>query len=173
MATRAATDSLTIREIDPADEASLGQFLDITEEYYGEDWPDEIRRPNWRQRYRDELLARYKSDPKRWLWLVYKGDDLVGLANFYVSGAKDDRLGNIAEIYVRARARNRKTGTKVIAMAREAMRNAGATRIKASVQVDELGHIKFWENLGFRIERLNLLMDLDKVDPGHQSAPDA
>lgn len=92
----------------------------------------------------------------------------MGLANFYITGATGDRLGNIAEVYIRAVARNRKIGTRVFAMAREAMRKAGATRVKASVQVDELGRIKFWENLGFRIERLHLVMDLDDVDPGHQ-----
>jgi len=152
---------LTVREIDPNDPVALEQFLDLTEEYYREDWPDETRRTNWRERYKDHLLARCKSDPRRWLWLLYSNEELVGLANFYIIGASGDRIGNLAEVYVRASARNRKIGTHVFAMAKDEMREAGATRIKASVQVDELGRVKFWETLGFRIERLHMVMDLD------------
>lgn len=161
MATNTAATALTVREIDPSDRSALELFLDVTEEYYREDWPDEIAIPKWRDRYRDLLLARCESDPKRWLWLIYSGEELLGMANFYVTGAPGDRLGNIAEVYVRAAARNRKIGTKIISMAREALHKAGATRIKASVQIDELGRLKFWENLGFRIERLHLVMDIE------------
>ncbi len=152
---------LTVREIDPTDPAALERFLDLTEEYYREDWPEEIGRANWRERYKDHLLARCKSDPKRWLWLLHFNDELVGLANFYIVGASGDRIGSIAEVYVRASARNRKIGTQVFEMAKHEMRKAGATRIKASVQMDELGRVKFWETLGFRIERLHMVLDLD------------
>lgn len=73
MATNTATAALTVRDIDPNDSVALERFLDVTEEYFREDWPEELSRPNWRERYKELLLARCKTDPKRWLWLIYSG----------------------------------------------------------------------------------------------------
>jgi GNAT superfamily N-acetyltransferase len=157
----AAPPALRTQEVDPTDDRALDQFINITEEYFRENWPEELDRPNWHDRYRELLRARCAADPRRWLWLVWHGDELVGLANFYITGAAGDRIGSIAELYIRAAARNRKLGTKIFALARDAMRGAGATRIKASVQVDELGRVKFWESLGFKIERLHMVMDVE------------
>lgn len=152
---------VAIRRVDPGDTKALDEFLDLTEEYFREDWPEELAIRNWRERYRDRLLERLRKDPRRWLWMAYAGPELVGLAHFNVTGPDGDGLGTIKDIYVRAAHRNKKVGSRMLELVLEELRKAGARRIKASVQVDELGRQRFLEQAGFRVERLYMALDIE------------
>lgn|GEM_PF-3128780 len=152
---------LKIEAIDYKDEGALTTFLDLAEEYYREEWPQEAAQNNWRERFRGLLIERCKTDPMRWLWLVRHESKLVGLAIFYVTGPEDARLATIGDLYVRGNYRHRHVGSLLLEKIRNEVANYKATRLKATVGVDELGRVKFLENNGFSVERLNMVLDLD------------
>lgn len=151
---------LAIDQVDPSDREQLESFLDLIEEYYQEAWPQDASEANWRDRYRARILDRAEQKHRLWLWCARLDGDIVALATFFLTGAETDRNGVVEELYVRPVYRNRHVGRSLMESVKKTLREAGAQKLRASVQYDELGNIKFFESYGFRIDRLNIVLDL-------------
>lgn len=152
---------ITVRPVNPGVQADLESLLDLIEDYYREAWPHEAAIADWRDRYRVGLFDQIQKSRRSWLWRAYVGDDLVGLATFHLAGAETDQVGVVDELYVKPIHRHKHVGRSLIEAVKRELAEAGARRIRASVQFDELGNIKFFESYGFRIDRLNIVLDLD------------
>ncbi|MCA8938633.1 MAG: GNAT family N-acetyltransferase [Planctomycetes bacterium] len=161
MATPTAEVALNIVDVHPDNHDLFESFLSITEEHYTESWPEEVCQNKWREHYSRTVTERMKTDVRRWLWLVEFEGKVVGLANFYLTGPQDQRIGTIQELYIRPAYRGRRIGYALFAKVKEELVKSDAKRIKASVAVDELGSMKFFENYGFRLERVNLVLNTD------------
>lgn len=155
------TNKLDIEHADALSGANLDAFLDITEEYFRENWPQNLRgHGNWRTHYREWLKTRSR-ETKRRLWIMKIGGKVAGLANFYSSGPEHERVGHLAEFYVRPDFRRRGVGRDFFELIRDELLKDGCRIIKSEVQPDEPGRMNFWETLGFKVEKVQMSLDLN------------
>ncbi|MCC6574644.1 MAG: GNAT family N-acetyltransferase [Planctomycetes bacterium] len=160
------TNKLEIETADAQSGVNLEKFLDVTAEYFRENWPQNLKgHKDWRAHYTQWLKTRSK-DGRRRLWIIKIGGKVAGLANFYSSGPEHERVGHVAEFYVRPDFRRRGVGQDIFSIIREELVKDECRIIKSEVQPDEPGRMNFWENLGFKVEKVQMALDL--TDDGEE-----
>ncbi len=158
------TNKLEVEAADAISGNNLDKFLDLTEEYFRENWPQNLRgHKDWRAHYRDWLKTRSR-ETKRRLWIIKIGGKPAGLANFYSSGLETARVGPPAEFYGRPAFRRRGVGADLFELIRAELEKDACRILKSEVQPDEPGRMNFWENLGFKGEKVQMALDLT-ADP--------
>ena len=132
-------------------------FLDTMHAYWSESFPEDMSVPDWREAY-ERWLRRALGDGERWLWLYRRGDEVLGLANFYV---RPERAlwGEIAEFYVAPPCRRQGLGRFLVGRIREALRAQGITTIEVSVELRLSSSVAFWRAMGFEPYRYLMLSD--------------
>ncbi len=151
---------LEIIKVDVATGQNLDDFIKLTEDYFRENWPDNLRgHKDWRVHYKGWLKERSKEGGRR-LWIVRVGGKDAGLANFYSTGPESQRVGHISEFYVRTDFRRRGIGRELFLLIRAELEKDGCRIIKSEVQPDEPGRMSFWEELGFTVEKVQMALNL-------------
>jgi ribosomal protein S18 acetylase RimI-like enzyme len=152
------TNKLDVVKVDAASGENLDEFIKLTEEYFRENWPENLKgHKDWRSHYKKWLKSR---DAGRRLWIVKTGGKTAGLANFYSRGPEGERVGHISEFYVRPDSRRRGIGRDLFLMIRSELELDGCRLIKSEVQPDEPGRISFWEELGFEVVKVQMALNL-------------
>lgn len=154
------TSRLQIVKADALTGTHLDEFLSLTEEYFRENWPHTLEgHGDWRAHYSEWLKTRAKEGGRH-LWIVRLDGKTAGLANFYSTGPDKQRVGHVAEFYVRPDLRRRGMGRELFALVRDQLLRDGCQFIKSEVQPDQPGRMTFWENLGFTVEKVLMSHDL-------------
>ncbi|GIK52612.1 MAG: GNAT family N-acetyltransferase [Planctomycetaceae bacterium] len=155
-----AANKLDIVKVDATSGENLDEFIKLTEEYFRENWPENLRgHSDWRAHYRKWLTTRWKEGGRR-LWIIKSGGKPAGLVNFYSSGPQGERVGHISEFYVKADFRRRGIGRDMFMLVRAELEKDGCRIIKSEVQPDEPGRMAFWEELGFAVVKVQMALNL-------------
>ncbi len=151
---------LEVVKADAVSGENLDEFIKLTEEYFRENWPENLKgHTDWRAHYKSWLKTRAKEGGRR-LWIIRSGGKTAGLANFYSSGPEGARVGHISEFYVRPDSRRRGIGRDLFYLIRHELETDGCRLIKSEVQPDEPGRISFWEELGFEVVKVQMALNL-------------
>ncbi|MBP9892346.1 MAG: GNAT family N-acetyltransferase [Planctomycetes bacterium] len=154
------TNKLDVTKADATTGENLDEFIKLTEEYFRENWPENLEgHSDWRTHYKSWLKTRAKEGGRR-LWTIKVGGKLAGLANFYSSGPEGARVGHISEFYVKPDFRRRGIGRDLFYMIRHELEKDGCRILKSEVQPDEPGRISFWEELGFEVVKVQMALNL-------------
>ncbi len=153
-------EGIKVQEVLLENKEDFQRYLNLYEEYYALEWPEEYRKPKWRQRFEAHLRKQHHDERKVWSWILFFKEKQVGLAHFYLSGPEGCFRGVLEDLYIQPAYRNRKLGQRFFERIKVLLQNYQAYEIQVPVQIDQLDRIRFWEAMGFRIGRFNMMKEL-------------
>jgi ribosomal protein S18 acetylase RimI-like enzyme len=143
-------------EIRAATEADLALVLELWDEFAGDGTP--AWAPDARAETADELARAVREG------VVVVLEDEGQPLGFASGLARNARLGEVMDLYVRPRARRRGAGTRLLHAVVRNLRERGAEFVAVSVDPDNAVARGLYERGGFRPEQLRLVGAADEVE---------
>ena len=99
----------------------------------------------------DKVATDVVWDPHEYTFGLFEGKLLLGYANFEINGG----VGELKEILVAERARNKKYGKALVGYFRHFCQKGGCHKLVLRTSEEHTEAMKFYENCGFRREAVH------------------